>query len=92
MHTVTPLTPGHYYHIYNRGNNKENLFLEERNYRYFLQLYIQHIFPIADTFAYCLLRNHFHLFVRVKTEEEFRQTSQVSETCEVYVRLASYVG
>ena len=28
-----------YYHIYNRGNNRENLFREDRNYRHFLQLY-----------------------------------------------------
>ena len=27
-----------FYHIYNRGNNKENIFFEEDNYRYFLQI------------------------------------------------------
>lgn len=72
-----------YYHIYNRGNNRENLFLEKRNYPYFLSLYTKHIEPIADTYAYCLMRNHFHLSVRIKTEEEFRQTSRVLETREV---------
>ena len=77
MKTTAPLQPGHYYHIYNRGNNREDLFREERNYRYFLQLYARHVHPIADTFAYCLMRNHFHLLVRIK------ETSQVSETCEV---------
>jgi putative transposase len=35
------------------------------------------VHPIADTFAYCLMRNHYHLLVRIK------ETSQVSETCEV---------
>ena len=30
------LQPGRFYHIYNRGNNRENVFIEERNYRYFL--------------------------------------------------------
>jgi REP element-mobilizing transposase RayT len=82
-HTTAPLQPGVYYHIYNRGNNRENLFLENRNYPYFLTLYEKHIEPIADTYAYCLLRNHFHLLIRIKTEEEFRQTSQVLETCDV---------
>jgi putative transposase len=62
----TPLQYGHYYHIYNRGNNRENIFIEERNYRYFLQLYLKYIEPIAWTFAYCLLRNHFHFLVRIK--------------------------
>lgn len=73
------------YHIYNRGNNRENLFFEERNYHYFLKLYAHHIIPIADTFAYCLLRNHFHFSLRVKNIEElpphlkgenFREPSQ----------------
>ena len=79
--TDTPLLPGHYYHIYNRGNNGDNIFFEERNYRYFLQLYARHIEPVAETFAYCLLRNHFHVAVRVRTDEERRnQTGAVLET------------
>jgi hypothetical protein len=61
-----PLEWGQTYHIYNRGVNRENIFVEKRNYAYFLQLYAQHILPIADTFAYCLLKNHFHLAVRIK--------------------------
>ena len=85
--TTAPLVPGMYYHIYNRGNNSENLFLEKRNYPYFLSLYDKHITPVADTHAYGLLRNHFHVAGRIKTEREFweylEQTSQVSETCEV---------
>ncbi len=80
MKTLVSLQPSHYYHIYNRGNNREDLFREERNYRYFLQLYARHVFPIAITFAYCLMRNHFHFLVRIR---EALQTSQVSETCEV---------
>jgi putative transposase len=65
MKSTPPLQPGRYYHIYNRGNNRENLFREERNYRYFLGLYDRHISPIAETFAYCLLCNHFHFLVRI---------------------------
>jgi putative transposase len=61
-----PLQYGSYYHIYNRGNNRENIFIEERNYRYFLQLYLKYIEPIVWTFAYCLMRNHFHFLVRIK--------------------------
>jgi REP element-mobilizing transposase RayT len=78
-----PLQPGVTYHIYNRGNNRENLFIEERNYPYFLSLYAKYIEPIADTYAYCLMRNHFHFSMRIKTEEEWFKTSQVSKTCEV---------
>ena len=73
------LEHGKYYHIYNRGNNRESIFVEERNYPYFLKLYAHHIEPIADTFAYFLMRNHFHLLVRIKTEEEIQETLRVSE-------------
>lgn len=66
MPTITPLESGKFYHIYNRGNNGENLFITERNYSYFLNLYAAHIQPVAETFAYCLLHNHFHLCVRIQ--------------------------
>ena len=75
------LQPGKTYHIYNRGNNRENIFVEERNYRHFLDLYARHIHPIADTYAFCLMRNHFHLLVRMKSEDELAQLkkSDISE-------------
>ena len=87
--TTEPLHPGVFYHIYNRGNNGEDLFIEARNYPYFLALYAKYVEPVAETFAYCLMKNHFHLLVRIKTVDEFLartspdQTSQVSKTCEV---------
>ena len=31
-----PLQYGRYYHIYSRGIDRQNVFLEERNYRHFL--------------------------------------------------------
>ena len=74
-----PLQFGQYYHIYNRGNNRENLFVEPRNYPYFLRLYVRYIQPVAQTFAYCLLFNHFHFFIRTYTEEEQEQISSISE-------------
>ncbi len=80
MPSPSPLLHDTYYHIYNRGVNRENIFREERNYEYFLKLYIKHIEPVAETFAYCLLRNHFHVLVRIKSEEEIRaETLRVSE-------------
>jgi putative transposase len=75
-----------YYHIYNRGNNGENIFIQERNYEHFLNLHFKYIEPIAETFAYCLLRNHFHMLVRVKSEEEIfsnEETLKVFKTFRV---------
>lgn len=63
---IPPLTHGTFFHIYNRGNNGENIFIQERNYYYFTELWWKHISPIAETWAYCLLRNHFHAVVWIK--------------------------
>lgn len=79
MTSPSPLLYDTYYHIYNRGNNRENIFIQERNYEYFMRLYEKHVSPIADTFAYCLLRNHFHIAVRTKSEEEILKTLKASK-------------
>jgi REP element-mobilizing transposase RayT len=82
MPSPVPLQHDQYYHVYNRGNNREDIFIDERNYRYFLELYAKYIEPVADTYAYCLLRNHFHLLVRIKTveeQEEHVKTLRVSD-------------
>lgn len=65
MQTVS-LLPGNFYHIYNRGVNSEDLFKEKRNYDYFLQQYQFYCADILETYAYALLKNHFHLLVYVK--------------------------
>lgn len=59
-----------YYHIYNRGINGENLFYSDDNYRYFLKLFKKHIHPVAETFAWCLLKNHFHFLIKIRSAEE----------------------
>ena len=61
---------GNFYHFYNHVNGNENLFVEERNYHFFLQLVTKHILPTSKIFAYTLMPNHFHLLVQLKTEDE----------------------
>jgi putative transposase len=63
---IQPLTEGSYFHIYNRGVNGEDIFKEQRNYYYFLQQYNLYCSDMLETFAYALLKNHFHLLVYVK--------------------------
>jgi putative transposase len=60
------IEPGATYHIFNRGNNKENIFIEEKNYNYFLSLVKIHLLQVADIYAYCLLKNHFHFLIHIK--------------------------
>ncbi len=81
MKQPTPLEPGKYYHIFNRGVAGTNIFIEPRNYQLFLDLYAYHVAPFAPTFAYCLLRNHFHLFVRIAAvQQQAAQTSVPDST------------
>jgi REP element-mobilizing transposase RayT len=63
---IQPLLEGNYFHIYNRGVNGEDIFKEQRNYYYFLQQYSIYCSDVLETFAYALLKNHFHLLVHIK--------------------------
>lgn len=67
---IPPITFGTFFHIYNSGNNHENIFFQERNYAYFMELWWKHTCQIAETWAYCLLRNHFHAVVFIKNRED----------------------
>jgi putative transposase len=71
MQKLDPIEYGNFYHIYNRGINSCSLFVENTNYEYFLKLYDIHISPIAHTYAWVLMKNHFHFLVRIKYEEVF---------------------
>lgn len=66
------MIPGEYYHIYNHANGTENLFVEERNYFFFLDKISMHIIPVANLHAYCLMPNHFHLLISIKEIKEIK--------------------
>src|SRR5258706_1273798 len=71
--TPIPLLPGKFYHLYNHAIGDENLFRHRENYLYFLQQFRKYIAPVASTFAYILLPNHFHFFIRIKSEKELME-------------------
>ncbi len=75
MQKTEKLKFGCYYHINNRGINGCKLFGGRENFEYFLELYDHYITPVADTFAWVLMPNHFHLLVRIKEENEILSTS-----------------
>jgi putative transposase len=65
---------GKVYHLYDHAVNKNNLFDTEDNFRYFLSRYQHFMLPVVDTMAYCLMPNHFHAAIRVKTPEYILQS------------------
>jgi putative transposase len=66
----TPFVSGEHYHLYNRGNNFENIFLAREDYVRFLRLLRRHIVSsaAADILAYCLMPNHYHLLVHLRRD------------------------
>jgi putative transposase len=57
-----------YYHVYNRSNNGEIVFKEERNYEYFLDKYYSYCTPYFETIAYCLMPTHFHFLLQFRSQ------------------------
>lgn len=68
-----PFIPDTIYHVYNHGNAKDNIFREEENYHYFLKRYAYYIHPVARTYAFCLMPNHFHFMVGIRSKKELME-------------------
>ncbi|MCD6354397.1 MAG: hypothetical protein J7L95_02505 [Prolixibacteraceae bacterium] len=68
------------YHIYNQGNNRQQIFFERKNYLFFLKKVRTYILPYADILAWCLMPNHFHLMVVVNHVELESEGFAQSET------------
>lgn len=74
---VKVFAPNEYYHVYNRGWNLGNIFIDEADRYYFEMLFARHLsceqaedgngklykyfYPELHLTAYCLMGNHFHI-------------------------------
>ena len=56
-----------FYHVYNRAVGGQRLFKSDENFRFFLRKFAYYLYPVVQTYAYCLLGNHFHLLIRART-------------------------
>jgi len=65
---VTPILGGHYYHLFNRGVNRQVTFFTTENYEYFLSQTGLFLSEYVHFLAYCLLPNHFHFIVKIKDQ------------------------
>ena len=80
--TIKTYADESYYHIYNRGVNKRLIFLDDKDYRVFLNLFkrylslsptkdnksreYEHLRGRVELLAYCLMPNHIHILVYVQ--------------------------
>jgi len=61
---------GEYYHVYNRGNNRAEIFFDRDCYLFFLERFTEHVnSSFAAVVAYCLLPNHYHFLLQLKSTE-----------------------
>jgi putative transposase len=96
------LVSGEYYHIYNRGNSKQKIFIDKNDYLRFISLLYacnqkgnlkvgnlgkgQTLYdtereePIVDIGAYCLMPNHFHLFITQSKDDNISNFMQKLST------------
>ena len=57
--------PNNYYHIYNRGAHKDNIFRNDADYFFLLKYVKKELEKCAITvIAYCLMDNHYHFLLR----------------------------
>ncbi|TCC92233.1 transposase [Pedobacter frigiditerrae] len=60
------------YHIYNRGNNRQQIFFTDENYLFFLEKIRSGFSLHCEILSYCLMPNHFHFIVLIKSKEDGR--------------------
>lgn len=73
-----------FYHLYNRGVEKRNIFQEKQDYSVFLSYLKTYLSPLPkdeplrrlqnyanqiDLLTYCLMKNHFHLLIKQHTKD-----------------------
>jgi REP element-mobilizing transposase RayT len=89
---IKQYAPDSFYHIYNRGNNKQVIFRDKDDYVVFLALlkrYLskkpekdhygrpyRNLYDELELLAFCLMPNHFHLFVYQSSETATMQLLQ----------------
>ena len=70
IETKIPFIEGYFYHVFNRSNNKEKIFYNDNNYKFFLRKFDKYLSEYLEVYAFCLLPTHFHFLVKVKGSKD----------------------
>jgi putative transposase len=72
-----PLVEGQYYHLYNRGVNRQPIFFCEPNRVFFIRQVQKYFLPgLVEILAYCLMPTHYHFLVRLHTDDFAKKVMQ----------------
>ncbi|MBN2103948.1 transposase [bacterium] len=64
-----------YYHVINRGNEKQPIYYNKDNYRFFLNRLRKYSSKGKQlVIAYCLMPNHFHLLMKETIDNHLKKT------------------
>ncbi len=89
--TRTPIEPGFIYHIYNRGNNHQDVFFREEDYIMFLKNLKLYLLDYCELYAFALLPNHYHLLLKVNYNiERFAFNKQISKVILSYTNRINF--
>lgn len=74
-----------FYHIFNRGINKQDIFLTDEDYEFFLRkLYGLRQKYDHSTYAICLMPNHFHISIRTRKTPISKIMSSLTTSYSMY--------
>ena len=72
-----PFLPNNYYHVYNRGANRADIFLNDKDYVFLLKQMKDHLKEYDVTvIVYCLMSNHYHFILRQNEETKISDFMQ----------------
>jgi len=77
-------TVGEYFHVYNRGVNRQKIFYEKRNYSFFLKRMEEYRTSGILIVSFCLMPNHFHFVLR--QDEPNAMSKYFGRLCKSYTR------
>jgi REP element-mobilizing transposase RayT len=74
-----------YYHVYNRGNRKQAIFTNYRDYERFLEKVVEYKKKYSiQLLAYCLMPNHFHFLIYQSSPNDLSKF--ISDLCNSHSR------